>query len=790
MDLESPHFNVLWLKIYLPTTTIILCFCYCSPNATDFLSFFEYLTSCHESLLTKHPHAEVLYIGDFSVHHTDWLQSTHNDVGGIEAFHLSISNELEQIIKHPTRVPDRHDHAANTLDLFFTSNPQNYTYNVSSPLGSSEHCTVSVTSSFTPPPPITPTQRHLWHFENARRADMSNFVLDFPWNDYCFRTRDPDLVATAVGEVVDSGMRAYIPYSLVTFSPSNPWFDRVCSSAISDTEGAHRSYEASPSELTHATFISARNRCSAKLRRACSPFRKRKIDKLNSSPTEKCFWSLSKKIFNNFCNSSFPSLIRPDGSIVCSRTDKANLFGSHFSANSSLSDSNALDPPTQLLSNPIPSIIISARYVRRVLRSLKTDKASGPDAIPRRFLKEFVDELAPVLCRLFHLILISCTYPSSWEHALVQPVPKKGGRSNPSNYRPIALTSAVAKVFETLLTSHFIKHLESKNLLSDHQYGFRKVRSIGDFLSYLTHAWSSSLRNFGESFVVTLDISKAFDRVWHKALLAKLSAYGFTPSFCKLISSFLSNRFISVVVDGTTSASFPVSSGVPQGSVLSPNLFLLFINDFLHASDSGVRSFADDSTLHKSSSFQCQPSSNARSQSRLAMSSTINLDLQSISEWGTCNLVKFNTSKTQLLIISLSNTPSNFPSIFEDSEILPLNSINILGIQISSSLSWRDHIVQIAKSASKKLGFLCRCKQYFNSAQLFKLYIGFICPCLEYCSHIWGSSPYTSLLDRVESKAYPPDRRPLLDLDSRPSVSSQQGGFSISFLPLLLWSLL
>ena len=244
---------------------------------------------------------------------------------------------------------------------------------------------------------------------------------------------------------------------------------------------------------THATFISARNCCSAKLRRASSSFRNRKIDKLNSSPTEKCFWSLSKKIFNNFCNSSFPSLIRPDSSIACCPTDKANLFGSYFSANSSLSDSNAPDPPTQTLSNPIPSIIISARKVRRVLRSLKTDTSSSPDGIPPKFLKEFADELAPVLCRLFRLILISCTYPSSWKRALVQPVPKKGDRSNPSNYRPIALASAVAKVFETLLNSHFIKHLESNNLLSDQQYGFRKARSTGDLLSYLTHVWSSSL---------------------------------------------------------------------------------------------------------------------------------------------------------------------------------------------------------------------------------------------------------------------------------------------------------
>ena len=581
---------------------------------------------------------------------------------------------------------------------------------------------------------------------------MSNFLLDFPWNDYCFRTRDPDLAATAVGEVVDSGMRAHISYSLISFllildlivrAPLLSQIERECIDHIellllsslmlllfllgiavllSFVGPVHLSLKG---KLISSTLL---------LKNVSGPYPK-------------------KKIFNNFCNSSFPSLIRSDGSIACSPTDKANLFGSYFSANSSLSYSSAPDPPTQPLSNPIPSIIISARKVRRVLRSLKTDKASGPDGIPPRFLKEFADELAPVLCCLFRLLLISCNYPSSWKHALVQPVPKKGDCSNPSNYCPIPLTSAVAKVFETLLNSHFIKHLESNNLLSDHQYGFHKARSTGDLLSYLTHDWSSSLRNFGESFVIALDISKAFDRVWHKALLAKLPAYCFTPSFCKLVSSFLSNRFISVVVDGATSASFPVSSGVPQGSVFSLTLLLLFINDLLHATASDVHSFADDSNLHKSSSLQCQPSSNARSQSHLAMSSTINSDLQSISEWRTHNLVIYNTSKTQLLTISLSNTPSNYPIIFDDSEIPPLNSINILGSHISSSLSWRDHIVQIAKSASKKLGVLFWFKHYFNSAQLLKLYTGFIRPCLEYCSHIWGSSPYNFLLDRVESKA-------------------------------------
>ena len=132
--------------------------------------------------------------------------------------------------------------------------------------------------------------------------------IDFPWNDYCFWTRDPDLAATAVGEVVDSGMRvrAYIKYSLIAFSPSNPWFDRACSSAISDREGAHQSYQASPSELTHATFISARNRCSAKIRRARSSFHKRKIDKSTLVPLKNVSGSYPKKSSKTSVTPAFP----------------------------------------------------------------------------------------------------------------------------------------------------------------------------------------------------------------------------------------------------------------------------------------------------------------------------------------------------------------------------------------------------------------------------------------------------------------------------------------------------
>ena len=152
----------------------------------------------------------------------------------------------------------------------------------------------------------------------------------------------------------------------------------------------------------------------------------------------------------------------------------------------------------------MPPSIFSEHWVRRAFCSLKTKKAYGPDGIPPRILRDFAFELAPVLCRLFRLILKTGTYPLSRKHTLVQPVPKKGDLSNPSNYRPIALSSVIAKVFESILNSHFLNHLEKNLLLSNHQSGFRTARSTGDLLSYLIHLWSSSLRDFGESFVVAL----------------------------------------------------------------------------------------------------------------------------------------------------------------------------------------------------------------------------------------------------------------------------------------------
>ncbi len=361
---------------------------------------------------------------------------------------------------------------------------------------------------------------------------------------------------------------------------------------------------------------------------------------------------------------------------------------------------------------------------------------------------------------------------------VVQPVPKKGDRSNPSIYRPIALLSCFSKPFETILNKRFLNHLSTSNLLSDRQYGFRKERSTGDLLAFLNNSWSSSLRCFGETFVVALDISKAFDRVWHKSLLSKLPSFGLYPSLCTFISCFLSGRSISAVVDGYCSKPTSINSGVPQGSVLSPTLFLLFINDLLSFTECPIHSYADDSTLHYSITFKSRSSQHELHSARLDATERLVSDVSIISDWSRRNLVSFNVLKTQFLHLSTRHhLPYTYPLLSDNTLLYPSSTLNILGLSLSNDLNWKFHISSVAKSASAKLGVLYRLRQHFSPFQMLTTYKGLVRPCMEYASHVWGCSTHTVLLNRVESKAFPLINSPpltdsILPLNLRCSVAS------------------
>ena len=198
-------------------------------------------------------------------------------------------------------------------------------------------------------------------------------------------------------------------------------------------------------------------------------------------------WSMAKVVSQNFCQSSFPPL--KDNSIIASV----------FASNSNLDDLGVQPhhfPPSKFTMSPIK---LSTQKVRQTLLQLDTSKSKGPDDIPAMVLKTCAPELAPIFDKLFQLSYTLGTVPTSWKQAHVFPIPKKGDKSNPLNYRPITITALISRTMETIITKQPLTFLETNNLLSDHQYGFRKAWSTGDLLAYAVHVWSAALESCGES---------------------------------------------------------------------------------------------------------------------------------------------------------------------------------------------------------------------------------------------------------------------------------------------------
>ena len=290
---------------------------------------------------------------------------------------------------------------------------------------------------------------------------------------------------------------------------------------------------------------------------------------------------------------AFPSLGNSDHVVVSVSID--------FPINSNLDDSGislpVFPPRTNL---KLHNISITPKMVRKVITNLDSSKASGPDCIPVVVLKNCEPELSYVLAKLFNKCLKESCFPDCWKISLVVSVFKNvGERSTAKNYCPVSLLSVVSKVFEKLLNNRIVDHLEKCGLFSDFQYGFRSSRSTADLLTVLSDRIARAFKRSGTTRAVSLDISKAFDRVWHAGLLHKLKSYGISGQIFGLISSFLSNRWLWVVLDGKSSQEYPVNAGVSHRSILGPTLFLLYINDLSDDVICNIAIYADDTLYSK-----------------------------------------------------------------------------------------------------------------------------------------------------------------------------------------------
>ena len=268
-----------------------------------------------------------------------------------------------------------------------------------------------------------------------------------------------------------------------------------------------------------------------------------------------------------------------------------------------LSDSGTIDPsqkPGECLNTTphMESITVSTNGMAKLLKDLNPHKAAGPDQLKPLVLQKLRDVIAPILQVIFQRSLDTGRVPKDWSTAFVCPLFKKGDTSLASNYRPISLTSILCKVLEHVVTTNIVSHMDKYNLLYDLQHGFRSKRSCETQLVTLIEdlMWNSIAGN--QTDLVLLDFSKAFDKVSHQKLLLKLHRYGIRGPTLKWIQAFLSDRTQTVVIDNEKSATVPVTSGVTQGSVLGPILFLIYINDLPDKTRSKVRLFADDTAIY------------------------------------------------------------------------------------------------------------------------------------------------------------------------------------------------
>ena len=427
------------------------------------------------------------------------------------------------------------------------------------------------------------------------------------------------------------------------------------------------------------------------------------------SPEEK--FSISKKFYtfikHKKTDSTGIKTLKKNGPTATDSEQKADLLNKHFFSVFSQQISMKLSTLCKYFTNlsprqenDMPEIQVTERGVFKLLQALNISKAAGPDGIRPRVLKELSSELAPIFTLLFQASIHQQSLPDIWKHANVNTIYKKGDKTNPSNYRPVSLTCILCKLLEHIICSSLMQHLTRHNILYPLQHGFREKRSCESQLIEFVHDIAFNMQKGHQNGVVVMDFAKAFDKVAHNRLFYKLSSYG---KYCHLkgntlcwIGSFLYGISQKVVLEGQSSLSAPVLSGVPQGSVLGPVLFLIYINDLPeYVSNSTVRLLADDTllylTIHNSS--DCIK---------------LQEDINNLERWKSDWQMSFHPDKCEVIHITTKKKPIIQKYTLHGHTLSLVSRIKYLGVNITQDLKWNSHINSVSSKANQTLGFLKR----------------------------------------------------------------------------------
>ena len=632
------------------------------------------------------------------------------------------------MVTEPTRTTET---SASILELFFTSNDTLVNQTRVIP-GISDHEAVFVETSLRPiKKPTCP--RRIFKFQ---KADYDGFKQELKDLTPSFLEKANSLDINTLWfefkSTIHRLMEKYIPTKTLRGKKKRkPWITKTIRALHRKRNKLYKKQKATKKRKDGDHYRSMK----AKVQRAERQAYWQYVENLIEVGDENCeqrpgkqkrFWSYIKALRKD--NSGVAPL-KENGKMHADPLDKSNILNRQYESTFTREDETNIPQPEGQPYPPMPDIEISREGVLKLLKKINPNKASGPDMIPARILKDLAEELAPILTEIFRRTLVDGEVPVDWRSANVTAIFKKGDRFKASNYRPVSLTSLCCKLQEHIIVSSTLKHLEHHKILTDCQHGFRARRSCETQLVTLCHEIAESLDKNKQTDMIILDFSKAFDRVPHQRLLIKLRHYGIQGTTFKWIQSFLSSRNQQVVVDGATSDKVPVISGVPQGTVLGPLLFLLFINDLPACVESKTRLFADDCIVYRNVKTlqDCQALQN---------------DLYKLTDWERKWGMLFHPDKCNTLQVTRARNPLTFTYSLKGQDLEAVNTAKYLGVDLSNNLSWNSHIDRTTKKANSMLGFLRRNLRVNNSDTKAAAYKTLVRPNLEYCASVW--SPYTA----------------------------------------------
>ena len=479
-----------------------------------------------------------------------------------------------------------------------------------------------------------------------------------------------------------------------------------------------------------------RNFCTSRFRSAKANFLRRKHEEISSATDgSHRWWTLAKKLARiTTPRDAIPKLCTAEHTATTD-LDKATLLANFF-AEQCTSASPQEDMPGAPL--PLPENHptfdfppISELTVLRTLQHLPVNKSTADPLLTNLVLRECAPVITPSVSNLFNLSVSTGIFPAMWKQATVVPLFKNRGKAeDPTNYRPVSLLPALGKALDKIQTTHLLRYLVERKLISPHQFGFMPQKSTTLQLLYLTDRWFRALERGKNITAVFLDFRKAFDRVWHPGLLYQLSTLGISEWSVKWLTSYLSERQISVRVGSTKSEYKTISCGVPQGSHLGPVLFIVFINNLPSTVSIPTEIYGDNTTLH-------------HEHSKLPSCSTYPALQEAIDrteEWAESWHGKFGHAKTRILSTNKDIMLDALTPTMEGQAVTVTDNHRHLGVVLSEDLKWSKHAQCILAAASKRAGLLRVMARDLPLPVASILYVYYVRPVLEYASPVWHGS--------------------------------------------------